>query len=128
VHGSQQKVVLKAALEPVVQHELLYRSKQGFGMPIAAWLRNTLRPEIERALTSPILLEAGFFRPEALRRLMEEHASGQRDHGAVLWSLLMLERFLAREAGLAHEAATSGDIAHNRWAKEIGDRQRQALP
>jgi len=94
----EQKAVLKTSLEPFVPRELLYRPKQGFGMPLAEWLRTSLQPLIRRAMASPVLLDAGYFKPEALRRVLDEHTTGQRDHGAVLWSLLMFERFLTREA------------------------------
>jgi asparagine synthase (glutamine-hydrolysing) len=98
VHGGQGKVVLKKSLEPHVPHELLYRPKQGFGTPMASWLRGKLQPIIRKAVSSPVLLDAGYFKPEALSRLVDEHTTGSRDHQAVLWSVLMLERFLAREA------------------------------
>lgn len=98
IDGNEGKAVLKRSLEPLVPHELLYRPKQGFGMPIAAWLRGNLRSVITRAIASPVLLDAGYFKPDVLRRLVSEHTAGQRDHSAALWSILMFERFLAREA------------------------------
>ncbi len=97
LRGGEYKAVLKRALEPAVPHELLYRRKQGFAVPLAAWLRGPLRPMLTDALSSPVLLDAGLFRPGPLKALLEEHASGARDHSAALWSLLVLQRFLARE-------------------------------
>jgi asparagine synthase (glutamine-hydrolysing) len=98
IDGVLQKAILKRALEPFVPRELLYRVKQGFGSPVTAWLRGALQPAIRKAMAAPLLLDAGYFRPEALMRLVDAHTTGRRDHGAVLWSLLMFERFLSREA------------------------------
>jgi len=98
IEGNNQKAVLKRALEPFVPYDLLYRPKQGFGVPMAAWLRGNLAPTITKALASPLLLDSGYFNPNVLRRIGSEHNSGQRDHAAVLWGLLMFERFLSREA------------------------------
>lgn len=103
IAGHEQKVILKRALEPLVPFELLYRPKQGFGMPVAAWFRGSLAPVIKRAMTSPLLLDSGYFKPEVLNHLAEEHITARRDHSAVLWSLLMFERFLARETGEVRE-------------------------
>jgi len=101
----EQKAVLKKALEPMVPHELLYRSKQGFTMPMGAWLRGPLLPTIQRAMSAPVLLDAGIFNPEVLQNLVIAHARGRSDHTQALWGLWMLERFLSREAGLSRPMA-----------------------
>ena len=96
------KDVLKRALEPVLPHEVLYRDKMGFAVPISVWFRDSLKQRMSDAVTSERMCDSGYFRPESLRRLVDEHHSGRRDHSAVLWSLLMFDGFLARrEAGVA---------------------------
>jgi asparagine synthase (glutamine-hydrolysing) len=117
IDGNKHKAVLKKSLEPLVPHELMYRPKQGFGMPISAWFRGNLRPVIAKAITSPTLLDAGYFKPAALSRMVDEHISGRRDHGAVLWSILMFERFLAREQ-------QSSETVDEDWQS----RRREAVP
>ncbi|MHB1207962.1 MAG: asparagine synthase-related protein, partial [Rhodospirillaceae bacterium] len=116
--GSVHKAVLKKALEPLVPRELLYRAKQGFAMPMAGWLRGPLLPSIQRAMTAPVLCDAGYFKPEALRALVADHAGGRRDHSQALWSLWMFERFLAREAGLARPEPALGVSRPNPGWKE----------
>jgi asparagine synthase (glutamine-hydrolysing) len=121
INSGEQKYILKKALEPLVPHNLLYRPKQGFGVPLSAWLRGPLLPTIQRALASSVLLDTGYFKPEALNALVVAHASGRRDHSAPLWALLMLERFLAREAGLAKTEPPSADISDDQWAQAVGN-------
>lgn len=121
INGGEQKYILKKALEPLVPHDLLYRPKQGFGVPLSAWLRGPLLPTIQRAMSSSVLLDTGYFQAEALNGLVTAHASGRRDHTATLWAMLMLERFLAREAGLTKPVPSSADVANDDWAQAVGN-------
>jgi len=105
--GRNGKRLLKSAFEQLVPNDLLYRPKQGFSIPLAAWFRGPLAEKVRTAVTGPILAESGFFNPKTLTELVDRHQSGLRDHSAVLWSLLMFESFLRRDQGyaVADEAA-----------------------
>ena len=92
--GQTGKHLLKRAFEPYVPEDLLYRPKQGFSVPLAAWFRGPLKDRVRQAVTGPTLAETGYFDPTALTRLVDQHQSGARDHSAPLWSLLMFESFL----------------------------------
>ena len=92
--GQTGKHLLKRAFEPYVPEDLLYRPKQGFSVPLAAWFRGPLKDRVRQAVTGPSLAETGYFDPTALTRLVDQHQSGARDHSAPLWSLLMFESFL----------------------------------
>jgi asparagine synthase (glutamine-hydrolysing) len=84
-------------LEPDLPHEVLYRPKMGFRVPLAAWLRGPLRGHVHDALCGrSALTESGWFEPAVLERLVHQHGSGRRDHSATLWKLLMLDAFLRR--------------------------------
>jgi asparagine synthase (glutamine-hydrolysing) len=63
----------------------------GVKIPVGALLRGKLRPWIEDYVLSPTAMQRGYFEPSAVRRLAEEHIQGRADHGARLWTLLMLE-------------------------------------
>jgi asparagine synthase (glutamine-hydrolysing) len=63
----------------------------GFGIPLESWLRNELRQFIRDVLLDPSSVGRGYFRPEAVSTLVEEHQSGLRNHSYRLWSLLVLE-------------------------------------
>lgn len=100
--GTERKAVLKKAFEPLVPHDLLYRPKQGFSIPISSWFRGPLRQRVMDGVTGSTMRETGIFDMQALSRLVDQHQSGLRDHGAALWVLLMFESFL-RNAGLSAE-------------------------
>jgi asparagine synthase (glutamine-hydrolysing) len=104
LQAGEGKWLFKRAMERHLPHDLLYRRKMGFAVPLAAWLRGPLRDRMTAAIEGERLADSAYFNPDALRRLARQHASGSHDHSAPLWSLLMFEAFL-RLAGVA--AATS---------------------
>ena len=93
------KHLLKAGLAGLLPGEILDRPKQGFSIPVAAWLRGPLRERTREAVLGERLSDTGLFRPRTLARLFEQHGSGQRDHSGPLWALLQFEAFLRRTAG-----------------------------
>jgi asparagine synthase (glutamine-hydrolysing) len=99
LRGQDGKYVLKKALEPLVPHELLYRPKMGFSVPLARWFRGPLRQRVRDALASQALHDANVFDAAYLSTLADQHESGARDHSAILWSVLMFESFLRQVHG-----------------------------
>jgi asparagine synthase (glutamine-hydrolysing) len=98
LHGLHTKSVLKRALAGRLPDAILERRKQGFGVPIAQWLRGPLRGLLEETLGVERLRAVGLLDAEPIARLVSEHVSGQQDHRNVLWRLLVFERW--REAYL----------------------------
>jgi asparagine synthase (glutamine-hydrolysing) len=88
------KLLLKKAMEPQLPHDLLYRPKMGFSVPLARWFRGPLKVRVREAVLGERLADTGWFERRTLARLVEEHGSGVRDHSAPLWSLLMFDAFL----------------------------------
>lgn len=91
LRGRQTKYLLKRAMAGVLPIENTHRPKQGFSVPLGAWLRNELRPLTEELLLSQRGRERGYFRAEVVTRLVKEHMEVRADHGARLWALMMLE-------------------------------------
>jgi len=91
VRGRTKKYILKRALADLLPAEILHRPKMGFGVPIDHWLRHDLREMAYDTLLAPRCLDRGYFRPETLRRLMDEHVRGRANWHYLLWTLLMLE-------------------------------------
>jgi asparagine synthase (glutamine-hydrolysing) len=85
------KRILKDTFARELPPAIRKRGKQGFGVPISHWFRGTLRAYLQDTVLSTRALSRGYFRPDALRRLLDEHQSGNRDRSYSLWALLMLE-------------------------------------
>lgn len=91
LRGAKTKVVLREALRDLVPPPIMTRSKMGFPTPISAWLRGPFFPLLQEFVSGPRALERGLFEPATVRRLVEEHRHGIRDHGDRLWLLMNLE-------------------------------------
>ena len=99
------KYLLKKAVLQFFPEEFLNRPKQGFAVPIGAWVRGELRPLAEEFLLSQHALSRGFFDPAYLRRILDQHICRSQDHASRIWALMILEAwcrtFLDRENPLA---------------------------
>jgi asparagine synthase (glutamine-hydrolysing) len=96
VRGSARKLLLKKLAERYLPRDIVHRPKQGFMMPLERWLAQELQPDIAAALGPQGLQRRGLIRPEAIARLVAEHASGRKNHAMRLWVLLILERWFAQ--------------------------------
>lgn len=101
IRAGQGKVIFKQAYEPLLPRDVLYRPKMGFSVPLTAWLRGPLKDRVRLALLGERMRDCGYFNPVTLRRLVDEHNSGMRDHATALWMLLMFEAFLRLNEGAA---------------------------
>jgi asparagine synthase (glutamine-hydrolysing) len=109
LRGGRGKRIFKAALEPYLPNEILYRPKQGFVVPLARWFRGPLRAQLRERLTGANLRQCGLFDPAAVDTLLDEHQSGRRDHSPALWSLAMFEGFLRQLHPQSAAAHTPSD-------------------
>jgi asparagine synthase (glutamine-hydrolysing) len=91
-HG-RRKHVLKEVAATLLPPAILNRRKQGFGVPLGSWFRGGLRELFADTLLSPVALQRGYFRPAFVRRIVNEHLAGKRDHTLRLWQLVVFERW-----------------------------------
>jgi asparagine synthase (glutamine-hydrolysing) len=94
-----KKRLLRRAAAGLVPRSIVHGPKRGFSIPAAAWLRGELRPFARDLLAPDALRRDGFFRPEVVTRLLEEHESGLEDHSRPLWGLLCFQLWRRTAAG-----------------------------
>jgi asparagine synthase (glutamine-hydrolysing) len=94
IRDGRHKHVLKEVAARFLPGELIDRRKQGFGVPLDAWFRGSLREVFADTLLSTRSLERGYFQPSFVRGLINEHLAARRDHTFRLWQLVVFERWL----------------------------------
>ncbi len=88
LHGLTTKYLLKQAAAGLVPDAIIHRRKAGFMMPVAAWLAQDFRPIVEDLCAPAAIAGTGLFDAAFVRRTLDEHGSGRRDHRKLLWPLL----------------------------------------
>ena len=89
--GTRKFMFKKLADRLGIPPALLHRKKQGFSLPLVHWMRKELKDGLLGILLEPRTLQRGYFEPQAIRAVMDEHFKGIRDRAGVLWMLLIFE-------------------------------------
>ena len=93
LQGGISKKVLREVLYRQVPRQIVDRPKMGFSIPLAAWLRNELRPWAEELISSLPDDSENFVVPQ-INKLWSEHITGQRENTEQLWGILNLINFV----------------------------------
>lgn len=89
LHEGVKKSILKDILYKYVPKHLIDRPKRGFTVPIALWLRNELRQEVESLPNDlPDFINSSF-----VVKIIDEHLNLGRNHSYIIWNLLRLAKF-----------------------------------
>jgi len=94
IRGGEGKWLLRELLYRYVPKALVSRPKQGFGMPIAEWLRRPLRDWAEALLDPVRIRREGLLDAAPIRRKWTEHLSGETRWDYQLWSVLMFQAWV----------------------------------
>lgn len=98
VRGLNKRHLFKIAMQDILPQAILKKPKQGFGLPIAVWIKEdpVMKAQVQDILTDSRTRQRGWIKPEFVHRLIELHMSGAWDHSAAIWQLLMLELWMRR--------------------------------
>jgi len=89
MRGTQEKYILRHALEGELPPEILWRKKRGLAAPFSQWLRRL--PEFAAdLLTEEQLRGRGYFEPQVVGAMIEQHRSGAANHAKSLLGVLTI--------------------------------------
>jgi asparagine synthase (glutamine-hydrolysing) len=94
VSSGETKWIFKQMLAERLPSDVVWRPKRGFEIPVDAWLRGPLRPLFEETVLSPRSRLESVLRRTEVEKLYHRHLRGQGRHGNVLWSILVLGRWM----------------------------------
>ncbi len=92
--GSQTKYILREIAKKYLPEEIIKRKKTGFGAPVRSWVKNEMREMIEERLFGGQFFSYGIFDKEAVRKLVDDNASGRIDAAYSIFALLAVEAWL----------------------------------
>ena len=114
VRRMRKKVLLRKAAEPLLPRRIVEGRKRGFSIPAAAWLRGELEPFAREVLSADTLRRQGYFRPEAVTKLVDRHVRREEDLSRQLWGLLAFTLWHEH-----HVDRTPGPLREPRLAKAL---------
>ena len=87
-NGQSTKIALRGAALRSIPEKVADKKKLGFPVPVRAWLRQEKYAAIVRqAFESEAA--AQFFKPKALKKLLDDHVSGKRDNWRQIWCVFV---------------------------------------
>jgi asparagine synthase (glutamine-hydrolysing) len=89
IKNTSGKHILKSALAKRVPRQIINRKKAGFPVPYASWLRHELHSLVSEVLLDESTLARGYFRREAIEKMLGAPASSK--NSKEIFSLLILE-------------------------------------
>ena len=91
VRGREGKYILKKAVEDLLPHDIVYRTKMGFPTPLKRWLREPAAETLYSDLRAKDSLLGEYVNQKELASLIARHRSGQEDATDRMWSLINLQ-------------------------------------
>ncbi len=99
LRNGEGKYIFKKSLEGLLPRDVLYRTKMGFSIPLADWLRGELKPLFEERVLARDAFVRRWFHREPMVRWWGQHQARVRDFAYPLWALLVLESWGRRFVG-----------------------------
>jgi asparagine synthase (glutamine-hydrolysing) len=94
VRGGQGKWLLRRLLRRYLPDALFERPKQGFNVPIGAWLVGPLREWAHELLDQQRIRSDGLLDAARVQACWQEHLIGRSDRSRELWAILMIQAWL----------------------------------
>jgi asparagine synthase (glutamine-hydrolysing) len=95
VRRGSQKWLHRQVCEDLLPRPILKRKKRGFAVNVVDdWFRGAMGSKMENILMDDSSQLYHYLRPSAVRRMFQQHQSGQHDYHKVLFSLVLFEEWL----------------------------------
>lgn len=91
--GWNKKYLLKESFKHYFPKGFLDKSKQGFGVPVGDWLRESLREELLSYVDSTLLTTQNIFNVDFVRKLVWDHIEGRVDNTFRVWTFYCFQKW-----------------------------------
>jgi asparagine synthase (glutamine-hydrolysing) len=104
IRDGVSKWILRQVLHRHVPRELVERPKMGFSVPIAHWMRGSLRPWVEELFTNEALSVDGVLDARVVQREWQQLLAGHDSNAFAIWSVVMFQAWRERWTALVAES------------------------
>lgn len=91
IKGLNTKYLLKKAVSKVLPKEIINRKKIGFNAPLGIWFQGNLSNFIKDELSEKNLKKTGYFKPDTVKTMIDDHTSKRKDLSLHLWAILVFQ-------------------------------------
>ncbi len=89
--GKEGKWILKKIMENYLPKEIIYRPKNGFGVPLRKWLKEDLDEWLREIISIERLKDRGLFKAKEVHQLIDKNKKGEVDATYTLFSIACIE-------------------------------------
>jgi asparagine synthase (glutamine-hydrolysing) len=90
ISGGENKHILREIARDLVPPKIIDRSKMGFGIPRARWLREDFKGLVQEVLLSEKSRSRGWYQSNKVEEILKNHQKGlELDN--LIWPMFMLE-------------------------------------
>lgn len=89
--GREGKWIFKRAMERMLPHDVIYRPKTGFGVPLRSWLQTRLKPLVDDLLSPESIRRRGIFDVAAVDALRRADQQQRIDGTYSIFALVCME-------------------------------------
>jgi asparagine synthase (glutamine-hydrolysing) len=91
IRGLTRKYVYRKVVAKWLPDDIIRRVKRGFDAPTEMWFRGELSGYLRDLLLSSDAACRSYFDPAAIETVLDDHASGRRDHRRRIFNLMVFE-------------------------------------
>lgn len=121
VRNGSKKWILKEIYEARLPNKLAHRRKQGFELPIDGWLRGPLRDQVEEVVLKKGAPISQYISTDAAEKMFRSHRNQTGRFGQILWSLLVLGRWLDQYGNPSQSTITDSRPASSEQLHTVGN-------
>lgn len=110
VRNGNKKWILKQLYENRLPKQLAHRKKQGFELPVDEWLRGPLQDQLQEMVLNPAGPLSSVIDVSAAQKINQAHRNHSGQHGQLLWTLLVLGRWMGSYGSAKNTPRPSGAV------------------
>jgi asparagine synthase (glutamine-hydrolysing) len=86
-----KKFILKQIVHKYIPAKMMDRPKMGFGIPIAAWLQNDLKPFVDMYFNEQFIEKQNIFNNNIIQQIKKSFYEGKIERAEKVWFILMFQ-------------------------------------